>query len=188
VKWRARLFLIIAALLVLAFLADQWRRAHLESSQDKNILAASKKYGVDPALIKAVVWRESRFDPRARGTKGEVGLMQIMDGTGREWATAQHVTLFSKFILFDASRNVDCGTWYLHKLLARYPRTDDPVPYALADYNAGRGNVLKWMTGGAATNSAAFSQQIGFASTRDYVQSIMNRRTRYVAQFAAQQK
>ena len=185
-KWRARLFLIIVVLLVLAFVADQWRRAHLESSQDKNILAASKKYGVDPALIKAIVWQESRFDPRAHGSKGEIGLMQIMGDTGKEWASAQRVSLFSKYLLFDSAKNIDCGTWYLRKLLARYPKTDDPVPYALADYNAGRGKVLKWMTNEASTNSAAFVEQIGFPSTREYVRGVMRRKEKYAGQFDKQ--
>ena len=182
-KARARLILAVAVLLLLAFGADQWRRAHLESSQDRNILAAARKHGLDPALIKAVVWRESRFDPRARGSKGELGLMQIMEGTGREWAGAQHVLLYTKFALLDPAKNLDCGAWYLHKALARYTQADNPVPYALAEFNAGRGKVLKWMSGAAATNSAAFIEQIGFPATRDYVRAIERRREKYAVQF-----
>jgi soluble lytic murein transglycosylase len=169
--------------LSLAFLADQWRRAHLESSQDKTILAASRKYGVDAALVKAVVWRESRFNPRARGTKDELGLMQIMENTGREWAGEQRVPVFSEEVLLEPAQNIDCGTWYLGKLLRRYTKADDPVPYALADYNAGRGNVLKWIKDDAATNSAAFVAQIRFPSTRDYVRNVMERREKYAGQF-----
>lgn len=183
VKLRARLVWTTAVVLLIAYLADRWRRAHLEASQDRNILTASRKYGVEPALIKAVVWQESRFDPRAKGAKGETGLMQIMDDTGRDWAAAQRIPLFSRLILFDAGMNIDCGTWYLRKLLGRYQRTDNPVPYALADYNAGRGNVLKWLKAEATTNSAAFIEQIGFPSTRTYVRSVMERREHYVDQF-----
>ena len=185
-KSRARLILLLTALALLAWLAERWRRAHLESSQDKNILTAARKHGVDPALIKAVVWRESRFDPHARGTKGETGLMQIMENTGREWAGEQRVALFTPLMLREPGVNIDCGTWYLGKLLRRYSRADDPVPYALADYNAGRGNVLKWMSGTAATNSAVFLEQMGFPATRDYVRSIQQRRARYEKQFALQ--
>jgi soluble lytic murein transglycosylase len=183
VKTRARIILILIAVVLLTFLADRWRRAHLESSQDRNILAASRKHGIDPALIKAVIWRESRFDSHARGTKGEVGLMQIMENTGLEWAGAQSVPLFSQHMLMNAGKNVDCGTWYLRKVMGRYRRVDNPVPYALADYNAGRGNVLKWMKGEAATNSALFIEQIGFPSTRDYVRTVMHRREKYKDQF-----
>ena len=182
-KSRARLVLITIGALSLAFFGDRWRRAHLESSQDRNILTASRKYGVDPALVKAVVWRESRFDPRARGTKDEVGLMQIMENTGREWAGEQSEPFFSESVLWEPAKNIDCGTWYLGKLLRRYTKTDDPVPYALADYNAGRGNVLKWIKDEAATNSAAFVGQIRFPSTRAYVRNVMERREKYATQF-----
>jgi soluble lytic murein transglycosylase len=67
----------------------------------------------------------------------------------------------------------------LKKLLKRYARTDNPLPYALADYNAGRGNVLKWNSGSAATNSAAFVEQIGFPGTKDYVKAVMGRYAHY---------
>jgi soluble lytic murein transglycosylase len=180
-KPRTRLLLIFVALLLLTFLATQWRLARLERSQDKNILTAAKKYRVDPALVKAVVWQESRFDPHARGRKGEIGLMQIMPDTGREWAGATRLENFSEFVIADAAHNIDAGAWYLSRLLRRYTSTDNAVPYALADYNAGRGNVLKWLKGSAATNSAEFIQQIGFPSTREYVRSVMRRREKYVS-------
>ena len=182
-KWRARLVFIIVGVLLLTFFVERWRRARLESSQDKNILGASRKHGVEPALIKAVIWRESRFNPRARGGKGETGLMQIMEITGREWAEAQRFPFASKYVLLDAEKNIDCGTWYLSKLLGRYQRTDDPLPYALADYNAGRGNVLKWMKGSATTNSLDFVEQIGFPSTREYVRGVIRQREKYLGEF-----
>ena len=50
---------------------------------------------------------------------------------------------------FDPGTNTLAGTWYLRKLMRRYAQTDNPLPYALADYNAGRGNVLKWNQGAA---------------------------------------
>jgi soluble lytic murein transglycosylase len=183
VKSRGRLLLFLAGVLLIAFLSWRWRLARIELSQDKNILAASHKHDVDPALIKAIVWRESRFDPWARGSKGETGLMQIMEITGREWAREERVPLYSKLTLMDSAKNIDCGTWYLHKLLRRYQSTDNPVPYALADYNAGRSNALKWMKGAAMTNSDVFLDQIGFASTRSYVGAVMKRREKYMAQF-----
>lgn len=187
-KLRARLGLALALILLLAFLADQWRRAHLESRQDRNILAAARRHGVDPALIKAVIWRESRFDPHARGTKGETGLMQIMDPTAREWAEAQRLNVFAPALLRDPAQNIDCGAWYLRKLLPRYAKTDDAVPYALADYNAGRGNVLRWMKDEAVTNSAAFIERIGFPSTQAYVRAVMERRGKYAGQWERNSK
>ena len=154
-----------------------WR----ENSQNGVILSAARHYRVDPALVKAVVWRESWFDPGARGRAGEIGLMQIMPGTAAEWAAAERVIGFTPEMLLDPATNTLAGTWYLHKLLGRYTHTDNPAAFALADYNAGRANVLKWIKGSAATNSAVFVEQIGFPGTRKYVRSILNRMPRYRA-------
>jgi soluble lytic murein transglycosylase len=82
---------------------------------------------------------------------------------------------FDYLACLDPGTNTLAGAWYLKKLLLRYKQTDDALPYALADYNAGRGNVLKWMHGSAATNSVAFTAQIGFPGTKAYVQSVIRR-------------
>ena len=84
--------------------------------------------------------------------------------------------------------NTRAGTWYLRKVSQRYKNTDNPLPYALADYNAGRANVLKWAKGAAATNSAAFIQAIGFPSTRDYVVRVSERYVRYRETFPPKSK
>lgn len=168
-------------LLVAAASVGVWerQRARLERSQDDVIRAAAIRYGVDPALVKAVVWRESRFNPAARGTAGEVGLMQLQEIAAQEWADAEQITPFKHEYCLDARTNTLAGTFYLGKLLQRYRHTDNPAAYALADYNAGRSNVLKWLTGAGATNSAVFIQQIGFPATREYVIQVMKRSQRY---------
>jgi len=70
--------------------------------------------------------------------------MQIREAAAREWAAAERLKGFASEHLLDPGTNTMAGTWYLQKLLKRYDRTDNPLPYTLADYNAGRGNVLKW--------------------------------------------
>ena len=156
-----------------------WHEGRLERSQDEVIRAASQRYGIETALIKAIVWQESRFNPLAQGRAQEIGLMQLREDAAREWADAEHVENFQHEHCFDSRTNTLAGAWYLKKLLKRYSITDNPLPYALADYNAGRGNVLKWISGAAATNSSAFLNQIGFPGTREYVTSVMERYARY---------
>jgi soluble lytic murein transglycosylase len=180
-RWQRWLLAIIALGAVL-WVFNQYRTWR-EDSQDDVILAAAARYNVEPALIKAVVWRESRFNPDVRGSKGEVGLMQIMKATAEDWSKAESRTLVFHTELFDRQKNTLCGAWYLRKLLGRYGNTDNRVPYVLADYNAGRGNVLKWMQGPAATNSAAFIEQIGFPSTKEYVRTVMAKREKYRESF-----
>jgi len=150
-----------------------------ENRYNQQIRAAAARYHVDPTLVKAVVWRESRFRPGARGTKGEIGLMQVQEWAAQEWADAEHIKGFQHECCSDPKTNTLAGTYYLSQLLKRYARTDNPVPYALAAYNAGRGNVLKWNTGAAATESAVFIDQIGFPSTKQYVKAIMRRQRLY---------
>ena len=161
-------------------LAAYWGWEHQRERRfDALIVAAARRYQVDPALVKAVIWQESRFDPDARGGKGELGLMQIRDDAAAEWAEAAHVSRFEHRACLNPATNTLAGAWYLSKLLQRYKETDNPAVYALADYNAGRGNVLKWIHGAAATNSQTFLEQMDFPSTRAYVRAILSRAKHY---------
>ena len=150
---------------------------------DKLIVAAAQRYKIDPALIKAICWRESRFNPDARGGAGELGLMQIRSSAAEEWAQAERIVRFRHDACLNPQTNILAGTWYLQHVLRRYRQTDNPAAYALADYNAGRGNVLKWLSGAANTNSTVFLQQTGFHSTQEYVRAILQRRDVYRRQF-----
>jgi soluble lytic murein transglycosylase len=143
-KWLPLVALVLVVDAIGGWLYYRWQREH---SQDAVIRAAAARYAVDGALVKAVVWRESWFDPEARGKAGEIGLMQIREPAAREWAEAEHIAGFQHEHILDPGSNTLAGAWYLAKLLRRYPHTDDPVPYALADYNAGRGHVLRWNQG-----------------------------------------
>jgi soluble lytic murein transglycosylase len=169
---------LLLALGVIAWWGWGYRR---ERRFDSCISAAARRYQVDPALVKAVVWRESRFDPDARGRAGELGLMQIRATAAEEWAAAEHIAGFEHRACLDPATNTMAGAWYLKKLLLRYQDTDNPAAYALADYNAGRSNVLKWLNGPAATQSRVFVEQIGFPSTREYVRAILSRAEYYRA-------
>ena len=173
------LLIILIVLLIDAAILWWWRGSQLEHSQDGVIRAAATQYDVDPALVKAVVWRESRFNHKARGTAGELGLMQIREAAASEWATAENLTDFHHSHLLNAKSNVLAGTWYLKKLMGRYQHTDDPVAYALADYNAGRSHVLEWNNGEAKTNSALFIEKIGYSTTKAYVKMVKLRQVKY---------
>ncbi len=179
-KWLPIVVLVIIADAVGGWLYYRHRREH---SQDEVIRAAAARYGVDAALVKAVVWRESWFDPEVRGKAGEIGLMQIREPAAREWAEAERIAGFQHEHILDPGSNTLAGAWYLAKLLRRYPQADDPVPYALADYNAGRGNVLRWNQGAAATNSQQFLAQMTFPGTRRYIETVAERRARYGDEF-----
>jgi soluble lytic murein transglycosylase len=170
-KWWAFLLIILGA----AAVWYEWRDARREKRYDAFVLLAADKYQVHPALVKAVIWQESRFDPKAKGKVGEVGLMQIGKLAAQEWAEAEKIKGFDHHQLFDPMLNIMAGTWYLGKLIRRYLHTNHPYRYALADYNAGRTHVLRWNKGAAETNSMLFLEQMDYPTTRQYVENILER-------------
>jgi len=169
---RLRKLLLLALIVFLAFQGWLYWRVH---RFDGAIAEAARRYQIDPALIRAVIWRESDFNPDVRGRAGELGLMQIREAAASEWAAAEHIRNFDHSACADPLTNVLAGSWYLKRVLRHYNQADDPLPFGLAEYNAGRGNVLKWLAGDGATNSAAFIKRIGFPGTKAYVQKIIER-------------
>jgi soluble lytic murein transglycosylase len=169
---RLRNVLLLALIGVLAVKGWLYWREH---RFDAAIAQAAQRYQLDPALIRAVIWQESGFHADARGRAGELGLMQIREPAALEWASAEHIKGFDHAACLNPLTNVLAGTWYLRRVLRHYSQADDPLPFGLAEYNAGRGNVLKWLADDGATNSAAFIERIGFPGTRAYVQNILQR-------------
>lgn len=149
---------------------------------DEDIVAASRSYGVPPELIKAVVWRESRFDPDKAGAHGERGLMQVTEIAARDWAKAERVTTFAPQDLFDPKTNIEVGTWYLSQALMHWSAKDDPAPFALAEYNAGRTRVNRWLRDsglGANAGAGDLQQAMDFPYTKSYISAIVGRADYY---------
>ena len=167
---------LLATLVLQQFRLRYWMR---ENRFDTIILEASAEYGVDPNLIKAVILRESKFDPQTIGTVGEKGLMQVTDTVGSEWARANKIDAFAPVKLFEPHINIRAGTWYLGKALGNWETAADPVPLALAEYNAGRKNVLRWMDEKSLRDTDHFMGRIGFPSTQSYVKTIVSQRRYY---------
>jgi len=190
-------FLLVAAAAALAALGivlwsspdpgytiQVWLGGARFSNYDPLIRDASQKHGVDPMLLKAIVWRESAFKPDKVGTSGERGLMQVGEAAARDWAKAQKIETFVPTDLFDPKTNLDVGAWYLRKGLERWKQKADPVPFALAEYNAGHGRVERWITEtnrGDDATAAELIRAIDFPSTRKYIEDITARERYYKA-------
>ena len=122
-----------------------------ETIYDYEIKTAATRYGVSPALVKAVIWKESNFDPTTESDKGAVGLMQILypdtanDLVDEDTAVGEHcslkgvrITELTKSDLKEPFKNIMAGTCYLSYLLVRYNYNTEKT---LAAYNAGPGAV-----------------------------------------------
>ena len=146
---------------------------------DTLITKVATEHGLDPRLVKAVVWRESRFQSDMLGRNGERGLMQISAIAAREWATANAIPNFEPDQLFDPKINLEIGSWYLGKAMQRWNNQDDAVPFALAEYNAGHSRVDRWVRVASQRNpqlnAQVFQDSIDFPSTAHYVRTILAR-------------
>lgn len=170
-RWMA-LLIIVGAVgsATVVYLRWRWR----EQRYNHLIEEIASRYGADKFLVKAVIRRESEFDPFVYGRAGEIGLMQVTEGAGREWARAAGRKDFGRDSLWDERVNIEAGTWYLARALNRWRDKDDPVPFALAEYNAGYGNVLRWLPNGQATTATQFRDAITFPGVRRYVNSVVD--------------
>jgi soluble lytic murein transglycosylase len=119
----------------------------------------ARNYDLDPALLAAVIYQESKFRPSARSSSGAIGLMQLLPETAEGIAARTGGTRFQVDDLLDPEINVRYGSWYLRHLLDKY--RDERT--ALAAYNAGQANVDEWRREGGG---------IEFAETRHYVERV----------------
>ncbi len=153
----------------------EWMSPARFKQQDRLIRAVAMEHDVDPMLVKAIVWRESRFDPEKFGTAGERGLMQVSEKAANEWAHENKVEDFRVEELFDPKTNLEAGTWYLQRALKHWEQQPDPIPFALAEYNAGASRAQRWSGGASGMQGDDFLHNIDFPGTRKYVDSIIDR-------------
>jgi soluble lytic murein transglycosylase len=139
---------------------DWYLRARYPLEYEHIVSAHAQNYDLDPALLAAVIYAESRFDPDVESTAGAVGLMQLLPETAKGIALRTGGAKFVVSDLRDPEINVRYGSWYLNHLRARY---DGDVRLALAAYHAGPGNVDGWLAAG---------DGIVFPETQDYVDEV----------------
>src|SRR5262249_47050889 len=155
----------------------EWMSPARVHQYDRHIRSVAQEQHVDRMLVKAVVWPDDRFDPKKRGSHGERGLMQVSELADNEWAREKKIAGFNPDQLFDPKTNLEAGSWYLHRAVAHWAHQSDPVPFALAEYNAGASRAQRWSRGNgvAEMSEREFLQKIDFPATRRYVESIIDR-------------
>ena len=133
------------------------------------------KQGVDPQLVMGLILQESYYNPSAKSRVGATGLMQIMPPTGKELAQKLRIP-FAVSRLENPSVNIQLGTLHLRRLIDMFGGN----PFlAVASYNAGQGNVLKWRRGSPGKPLDEFLESIPFAETRNYVKRVTMLKSSY---------
>ena len=137
----------------------------------------AKEYNVDKWYIYAIIKAESNFDNSANSTSGAKGLMQIMESTSKDIAKSLDLNLYENYDLYDSEINIRFGTKYFADLLKEYKN----VNLSLAAYNAGKGNVKKWIEKGTIKEDGSDIENIPFKETNMYVRKILQNYKIYVS-------
>jgi soluble lytic murein transglycosylase len=134
---------------------------------------------LDPALVAAVIYQESKFRDRT-SSAGARGLMQITPDTARFIAKTSGGIRFTLADLGTPQINIAYGTWYLRWLMQHY---DGNTPLAVAAYNAGFNHVDRWVRDAGGPDRFRASE-IPFPETRNYVKQVLERRKDYARHYS----
>ena len=142
------------------------------------IREAAARHGLPSERVRALIFRESRFDPAARGRAGEIGLMQVLpSGAAAEWARVRKGPAPSARELYAVRTNLEVGCFYLSTGMRRWRGYKGQTALALCQYNAGESRALKWRP--EDPEDAEILSRITIRSTREYVRSVLKRYRRY---------
>jgi len=136
--------------------------------------------GLDPALVAGVIYAESKFSDRV-SPAGAVGYMQITPATAQFIAHRSGGTQFRTSDLDTPQVNIAYGTYYLRYLLDRYGGN---VALALAAYNAGEGNVDRWISEARQKGQPLTISAIPYGETRAYVKRVLDASQEYRDNYA----
>ena len=145
-----------------------WLRLRYPLEYRQLVVGYARIYHLDPALVAAVVYEESRFDAETRSPAGAVGLMQLLPATAQGIADRTGGSRFRLSDLLDPDINLRYGCWYLQHLQQKYADRPNGDELALAAYNAGQANVDRWI----AATPPGRAAPIRFAATRQYVADV----------------
>jgi soluble lytic murein transglycosylase len=170
--------LLFISLVCILYYSNDWLGRFIYPIHYQNeIKLASTESKLDPFLVSAIIRVESNFKPNKISAKGAIGLMQIMPNTA-EWITKLGSTpeeITNRMIIPEV--NIHVGSMYISALQKQYEMRlagmnsmDDRIALVAAAYNAGPGNVNKWIEDGIWDGTYEQSSLIPFGETRHFVQ------------------
>jgi soluble lytic murein transglycosylase len=178
---RAIAILVVGALVSVAVVLavrvgpDAVRHFTLPLNHEDIIRQQAADKQLDPALIAAVIYQESKFRDRT-SSAGAKGLMQLMPSTAKFIAHKSGGTQFQLADLGTPQVNIAYGSWYLRYLIQHYKGN---TTLGVAAYNAGMVNVDKWVKRVGGPGNFDAGRNIPFPETRHYVLSVLSHRDQY---------
>ena len=166
---------IAATVAGLGPLGDEVRDIILPLRHEDIIRQQAAEKGIEPDLIAAVIYEESRFRDQTSHA-GARGLMQITPETAAFIARDSGGTRFTQKDLATPQINISYGAYYLRYLLRQY---EGNMGLAVAAYNAGETNVNLWVAEAGGEDDFEPSDHIPFAETRAYVENVLERKKEY---------
>lgn len=130
----------------------------------------SAEYKLDKSLVYAVIRTESKFDQYAVSVTDARGLMQVQSETGNDCAKELKISGYNSDMLFEPKINIMIGCYYLSKLMRLY---NNDIKKSVAAYNAGLGNVDKWLKNGDYADGKGGLKDIPFPETKNYVDGVV---------------
>ena len=173
---------VICAALVSGLGEQAVREITLPLKHDDIIRQQAADKGLDPALIAAVIYEESRFRDQTSHA-GARGLMQITPDTADFIANHSGGYRFKQSDLATAQINISYGSYYLRYLIDHYGGSET---LAVAAYNAGLGNVDRWVAKAGGASAFKSAEHIPFPETRAYVENVLERRGEYRDNYASE--
>lgn len=143
---------------------------------ERVILDYARQHQINPLLVISVMRKESSFAPEIDSRAGAIGLMQVVPQTA-QWV-AEQINL-SDYSLTKPNDNINIGSWYL-AYLHNYQQHNTNSLVAIASYNAGMGNVDRWMKQYSLDDPDLFVEKIPFPETKDYVEGVFSNYWNYL--------
>jgi soluble lytic murein transglycosylase len=169
------LVIVLAGVIAWPLLHHAVKEIELPLSHEDIIRQQAHEKNLDPALIAAVIYAESKFRDQT-SKAGAKGLMQLLPATAHDIARRSGGVRFSDDDLATPQVNISYGSYYLRYLLDRY---GDNEVLAIAAYNAGETNVDRWVVNARKGDRAFTLSEIPFAETRAYVRRVLSARDDY---------
>lgn len=164
------LFLIFAFLFGIIKIQDKVMKRIYPLKYTEYVEKYCSENELDPMLVYAIIKAESNFEPNITSNSGAMGLMQLMDSTAKEMAEKLGIQYSAKEILYQPEINIKLGTKYFSELLKKY---DGNIYLALTAYNAGIGNVTKWIEDKIIKEDGTDIENIPYKETNNYVRKIL---------------